>query len=79
MYKDQTINDIEYKAFMKQKMEKEIENILTEKYSKDFRVSISADADVLTNSELSQKEKSEILKIISEYLLEFDIHTLLNQ
>jgi len=79
MYEDQTINDIEYKAFMKQKLEKEIEKVLTKKYSRDFRVSISADADILTDTELSQKEKSEILKIISAYLLEFDIHTQLNQ
>jgi len=79
MYEDQTINDIEYKVFMKQKLEKEIEDLLTKKYSRDFRVSISADADVLTDTELSQKEKSEILKIISAYLLVFDIHTQLNQ
>jgi DNA repair photolyase len=79
MYNEQTINDIEYKVFMKQKLEKEIENILSKKYSKEFRVSISADADILTDSELSQREKSEILKLISAYLLEFDIHTQLNQ
>jgi len=77
--KDHLVNEIqelEYKAYLKQKLEKEIEDNLQKKFAKNFRISISADADVLTDTELSNDEKIEILKYISAYLLDFDIKSL---
>lgn len=70
------IQDLEYKAYLKQKLEKEIEDNLQKKFSKNFRISISADADVLTDAELNNDEKIEVLKLISTYLLDFDIKSL---
>lgn len=75
-HKDTIIKDLEYKAYLKQKLEKEIEENLHKKFSKNFRVTISADADVLTESELNNDEKIEVLKLISTYLLDFDIKSL---
>jgi Zn-finger domain-containing protein len=78
-HKDKFVNEIqelEYKAYLKQKLEKEIEENLHKKFSKNFRISISADADILTDSELDNDEKIEVLKLISTYLLDFDIKSL---
>jgi len=71
-YFNQEIKDLEYRIFMKQKLEKEIEAVLEKKFSREFRISISADADVLTDGDVNPQEKNEILKTISAYLLEFD-------
>lgn len=78
-HKEKIINEIqelEYKAYLKQQLEKEIEENLHKKFSKNFRISISADADVLTDTELNNDEKIEVLKMISAYLLDFDIKSL---
>ncbi len=75
---NEDILNIEYKLLMKEQLEREVEDILYKKFSKKFRISISADADVLTDSYLEPDEKKEILKIISSYLIEFDLKKPLN-
>lgn len=64
--------DLEYKLLMKEQLERELETILYKRFAKEFRISISADADILTSSELKHEEKQEVLKIISAYLIAFD-------
>jgi hypothetical protein len=68
----ENVLDLEYKLLMKEQLERELEQILYKKFLKDFRISISADADILTSSELKHEEKQEVLRIISAYLIAFD-------
>jgi hypothetical protein len=69
---NENVLDLEYKLLMKEQLERELEQILYKKFLKDFRISISADADILTSSELKHEEKQEVLRIISAYLIAFD-------
>lgn len=66
------IDDINYKLYLNQKLEREIETVLKKQFHKDFRISISADADILTEEKLDDYEKKEILRFVSAYLLDFD-------
>ena len=63
---------------MKEQLERELEEVLYKKFSKEFRISISADADILTSEDLKNEEKQEVLKIISAYLIAFDSQKPLN-
>lgn len=69
---NENVLDLEYKLLMKEQLERELETILYKRFAKEFRISISADADILTSGELKHEEKQEVLKIISAYLIAFD-------
>ncbi len=70
--KDIQIDELDYKVYLIKELEKEIESRLSNQFSKEFRVVISADAEILTDSKVSLDEQKEILRIVSAYLKDFD-------
>lgn len=66
------IEEVTYRSFLKKKLEEEIEDKLRQDFERDFKVVISADADILTDAELKPAEKMLIMKTVSTYLLDFD-------
>jgi|GEM_PF-5759672 len=66
------IDELNYRSFLKKKLEEEIEDKLKQELQKDFKVVISADAEILTDEELKKDEKELIMKTVSTYLIDFD-------
>lgn len=66
------IYDVNYKTYLSQNLEKEIEMRLKSEFHKDFKIAISADTDIITDANLEDSEKKEIIKLVSAYLINFD-------